>query len=302
MGSTAQGAGVSQPSPRLESEAPNCVVVGSSQESLTHSLESCGSESTADTGPAPHLTVSAQYPPSVKLDIRETYSDTVAGLERRNYVRKMCQKYNKWLVVSPHPHRYFLPSSRIREVQEIDIQTAVSKSRKPLILVKKPECYRKIFFVLCLMKLPTKIRLFIENQVDDEDLPLCVTGTGLLGVSRVLKSQAGTHSRTVKFRWNWDAEDFCKRQWVVLAPVFRRTKSIKIPHRSLHDRAVLPFVRSDEDAGEGSYGKITRVEMSPHHHNLMVSCFTSQAFLIMLIKTEKVQHLRGQDAEIKEQK
>lgn len=275
MGSTAQGAGVPQPPLRLEPDAPNYVVVSSSQTSLAHSLESCDSESTDDTGPAPYLALSAQCPPSEKLDIIETYSDTVAGLERRDYARKMCQKYNTWLKESPHPHRYFLPSSRIHEVQETDIQTAVSKSQKTLIPVRKPERYRKIFFVLCLMKLPTKIRMFIENQVDDEDLPLCVTGTGLLGVSRVLKSQAETHSRTVKFRWNWDAEDFCKRQWVVLAPVFRRTKSTKIPHHSLHDRAVLPFVCSDEDAGEGSYGKVTRVEMSPHHHNLTVSRFNS---------------------------
>lgn len=301
-GLTAQGAGVSQQPSRVESGAPNYVVVGSSQESLAHSLESCGSESTADTRPAPHLAVSAQCPLGIKLDIIETYNDTAAGLERRDYARKMCQKYNKWLVESPHPHRYFLPSSRIYEVQGYDIETAVSKSRKTSIPVKNPERYRKIFFVLCLMKLPTKIRMFVEGQVDDEDLPLCVTGTGLLGVSRVLKSQAGSYSRTVKFRWNWDAEDFCKRQWVVLAPIFKRTKSTKIPHCSLHDRAVLPFVDSGEDAREGSYGKVTRIEISPDHHNLTVSHFTYHAFLILLIRTEKIRHLRCQNAEIEKRR
>ena len=300
MGSTVQGAGVPGRPPRLESEAPNCVVLESSQGSLAHSLESCGSESPAETGPAPHLVVSAR-PPSEKLDIIETYSNPLAGLERRDYARKMCQKYNEWLVESPHPHRYFLPISRIHEIQGIDIQTAVSSSRKPPILVKKPERYRKIFFVLCLMKLPTKIRMFIENQVDDEYLPLCGSGTGLLGVSRVLKSQNVTHSNTVKFKWNWDARDFYKLQWVVLAPIFEKTKDTKIPHCSLHDKDVLPFVGNGVDAGEGGYGKVTHIKMSPDHNNLTVSRFTSYAFLITLIKTEKVQHVRYQNAEIEQQ-
>lgn len=212
-------------------------------------------------------------PSSSRRDMSKIYTDELdlRNLERGKYAQKLFERFSRMTEESPHPHRPFLPSSKFRQIHVSDICTALQKSRRAPVQVEDPENYRKIFFVLCLLKLPTKIRKFIKCRVRDADLPLCVADSR--GFWKVLRSQDGSNTNIVKFKMRSDADDFCKRQWVVLAPKFEgcNTDEKSIPHYDLNHRHVLPFKPNFEIKREGSYGEVTRVEIFPDHHSLAVS-------------------------------
>ncbi|KAJ8110946.1 hypothetical protein OPT61_g6344 [Boeremia exigua] len=216
-----------------------------------------------------------------KADILEESANELdpRHFERGKYAQKLCERFTGMLSESPHPHRPFLRNSKFNEIHGSDVCTALEKSRKTRISVDDPQNYRRILFVLGLLKLPTKIRKFIKHGVCDADLPLCIVG--LWKNTRMLRSRDSLKTNTVKFGW-LDAEDFCRRQWVVLPPKFGACKSNAktdaktdaksdtkvVPHYELDSKAAMPFKKTSV-IREGSYGEVTQVEIFPDHHSLL---------------------------------
>lgn len=235
----------------------------------------------------------AQHPPTRPMDPRKvpspigsqstvearietppnTIAETTGGrLERWKYATKMCKRFNNAIKPSPHPHRHFLPHSELRKIGGHEVRRALSMSRKAAISVETPELYRKLLVVLCLIKLPTKVRMFIQSRICDADLPLCVAEVpGKRRDTRVLQSKNGSGTNTVRFKWKSDAEDFYRRQWVVLAPTFITSEDNPVPHHTLQSKEVLPFYSSHQNGRGGSYGEVSYVEICADHHNLAVS-------------------------------
>jgi hypothetical protein len=63
----------------------------------------------------------------------------------------------------------------------------------------------------------------------------------------------------------WDTssiDDFCKKQWMFLAPVF----SSKILNLQLHADHILPFTSQDGDKKSGAFGEVHQVAVHEKHY------------------------------------
>jgi hypothetical protein len=211
---------------------------------------------------------------------------TPGRLDRWTYAYRMCRRMNKLTERSLHWHREWVPESELAKISVTEIKVALCQSRKKPIDVQRPEAYRRILAVLYFMKQPTKLRRFMESGVSDLHLPLRVAensgGKALVCASPIeedIKSSATiAEQRIVRLKKREDAEEFCDRQWTVLAPVFTRSEAEPIPHRCMIEKMVLPFksaVRSDR---RGSFGEVSHVEIHPDHYGTEVCQHATLAF------------------------
>lgn len=186
----------------------------------------------------------------------------------------MCRKVNDMTERSLQWHREWLPESEIEKISQTEVTTALLRSRKRPIEVKRPEQYRRILAILYFMKQPTKIRRFIESGICDTDLPLCLADdSGRKGVTCTLRSQKESDNASkVRFKKREEAEEFCNRQWTVLAPVFVQSEAEPIPHKSLRKETVLPFRTTLRSDRKGAFGEVSHVEIHPDHYKPAVCC------------------------------
>lgn len=56
-------------------------------------------------------------------------------------------------------------------------------------------------------------------------------------------------------------KQFCKNQWEFLAPVFSNENS----NVELHEHAILPFIRKEDDVKSGAFGEVHQVAIHPSH-------------------------------------
>jgi hypothetical protein len=164
-------------------------------------------------------------------------------------------------------HVKFLPEQRIPElVDSSSISLELTRSRKGSLMTYAPELFRKVQTILYLIDLPTKIRLFVSNNVCDADLPLeLLPGTKESDKSITLRSIKHPEVQ-VTFRKRLDAEDFVKHQWSVLAYIFHPRTNAKVPHHKLRDDEILPFQGQKLVGRQGSSGKVFETRIHPDHH------------------------------------
>jgi hypothetical protein len=157
-----------------------------------------------------------------------------------------------------------------------------------MISVRAP----KLFAILVCLKLGHFIVDFLEEQIDDEDLPFerCDDierpGGGNLCSHR-------TPQHPIKCMLDWDQSDiidFDRDQWYVLAPIFRGNEEMEVPHYELRDNGVLPFVEDEEQKRPviGGFSTVWRVVIH-HAHQELYRCTDQQvsclAFLYLSFHT-----------------
>lgn len=162
------------------------------------------------------------------------------------------------------PHVTFLPDEKINGlVEPKDVNLELSRSRTEPLVTDAPEEFRKILTILYLLKLPRKIRRFVQRSVRDVDLPFdALINTESSRRCAVLRSK-NRPGAEVPFE---DAEDFVKHQWSALAYVFRPLKRPGVPHYKIPSEVILPFQSHRRLDREGASGQVYKTRIHPDYY------------------------------------
>lgn len=162
------------------------------------------------------------------------------------------------------PHVTFLPDEKIEKlVGPKDVILELSRSRTEPLVTDSPEEFRKILTILYLLKLPRKIRRFVQRSVRDMDLPFdAFTSTEPSGRCAILRSKNRPDAE-VPFE---DAEDFVKHQWSALAFVFRPLKRPGVPHYKIPSEVILPFQSHCRLGRKGAFGQVYKTRIHPDYY------------------------------------
>lgn len=105
----------------------------------------------------------------------------------------------------------------------------------------------KILIVLVLIEKPGHIVRFIANNVCDKDLPL-----------------TSGHEIFVDAKNSYFTDEFCRWQWVVLAPFIDFTAT---EHRVFNAQARMPFLDglAFSKTRQGAHGRVSKISIHDHH-------------------------------------
>jgi hypothetical protein len=146
-------------------------------------------------------------------------------------------------------------------------------SRKLLSFILKDG--RKIFAILIFSSFKSQalreaVTQFRRKKIGDVSLPI----TDVANVP---------FFKPPKQPWdNWSVRNFCKGQWIFLAPVFSNEK-LNLQLRADH---ILPFTSQDNDIKSGAFGEVHQVTVHPSHHTNPV--LTVRIFYICLDSVPQV--------------
>lgn len=149
----------------------------------------------------------------------------------------------------------------------VELVTALVCGDRPL---------RKVFTLLVIMNKLTDIKLFIDDGVTDESLPLSRNpksnseNTFQFESNRTSRKAAGQLGCFL----NWDAIDiwtFEEWQWTTLSPILKRGRRRNVKHLDLRDELPLPFTydsrhSSDGQVIEGGFSTVFKVHIHPANH------------------------------------
>lgn len=152
----------------------------------------------------------------------------------------------------------------------------------------KTQSFRKIFALLVILEATASIRLFLQDNVSDLDLPLVWPSNG--GMKGLCRKDADGHSlgEPLKCFSKWSRvklRNFYEYQWKLLAPFFSKTGKGEVKHYPLREDHILPFVEcngvSEEDSEKsGGYGKVSMVQIHPDHHDFEDPKLSSKGFAV----------------------
>lgn len=188
-------------------------------------------------------------------------------------------------------NKFFIPidilnSLLTQDAIEKELQTyGITRGRKDLSSYVKDihTKAKKIFAVLLCRSKGDSIFSFIDEGIGDKDLPLrrCEPRNAVsLGANNhalrlcIYGHQGcGLRSTSVESGWSrQDVRDFCRDQWLVLAPVFQQHQDGPIPHFELEDNVILPFIEEDKcQISSGGYGRVWKVKIHVAHQKLYTS-------------------------------
>jgi hypothetical protein len=164
-------------------------------------------------------------------------------------------------------HVAFLPDEKIDKlVQPKHVNLELSRSRTKALVTDAPGKFCKILTILYLLKLPKKIRRFVQRSVRDADLPFDAIPNESSGRCAVLRSKNRPDAR-VPFE---DAEDFVKHQWSVLAFAFRSLKAPRVPHYKIPSEVILPFQSHHPLDRKGASGLVYKTRIHPDYYDWKV--------------------------------
>jgi hypothetical protein len=188
---------------------------------------------------------------------------------------------------SPDGHKKFLPIGQLAEnVTQQAIQGELGRCKNHMRkheqkwrpLHAKEVCgddphksYRKIFALLVLLDRPYDIVAFIKEDLHDGELPLVIEhGPQGSKPSLELRRRGSAEIQPLKCFEGWterDIDDFARRQWAMLAPVFTKIEDKKDCHQLFSPETVLPFVSWEKGAHRSGHGQVYKVEIHPDHHD-----------------------------------
>ncbi|KAJ2981487.1 hypothetical protein NUW58_g6677 [Xylaria curta] len=126
---------------------------------------------------------------------------------------------------------------------------------------------------------PARIKLFIDADVCDADLPLALVRQDETDSSMpwVLRKTEAPHMPLMCFEgWSYSTvKQFEESQWSFLTPSFDAAERKNVPHYRFSPKTILPFkVSGGGDVWEGGFGRVRKVEIHPGHRNFntKVSC------------------------------
>ncbi|KAF7540978.1 hypothetical protein G7054_g965 [Neopestalotiopsis clavispora] len=133
---------------------------------------------------------------------------------------------------------------------------------------EKSSGFRKIFITLVIIAKPESIVEFIDEGVNDLELPL------------TLELDIDQHHGTLKAKklpeilnccegWSpLNIHNFHDYQWTTLAPFFgEKDKDEDAPHYILPDQITLPFTEHTAIAKRGGFGQVYKTRIHTQHHN-----------------------------------
>lgn len=129
----------------------------------------------------------------------------------------------------------------------------------------------KLFAILVCLKRGNLITDFLDEEIDDTDLPFVRSdNTARSGHFKLCSKK--TPDQPIKCMTSWDqarVNDFGRDQWCMLAPIFEYTDEIE--HYDLEDNCVLPWVEDEErsdQAIEGGFGSVWKIAIHPAHQQI----------------------------------
>lgn len=138
--------------------------------------------------------------------------------------------------------------------------------------------YKKVFVTLVLSEKINSIRLFLDDEVSDDDLPLAKVRredgrSKFFGLAR--RGEPDVSLRCFGDWTNLAIMRFEEWQWCALAPFFNRSERKNVGHWVLKDQIPLPFIadsRYDENIYdrlefEGGNSTVFKVDIHPEHHS-----------------------------------
>jgi hypothetical protein len=208
----------------------------------------------------------------------QEYSQTASepSFDDSNSVVSLSIKLRKALVASEAaPGSYFLPARTLertvtRESVREELGPRAEAEYYSRMVCPDPgdshHSLRRIFAILVLIEQLHLIETFINESLDDGNLPLLLRERD---DDSWLKTMYINGRELVSFcAWSqFLLDSFDHYQWFLLAPQFKfLDENGRIPSTKLPSRTILPFT-SLETKTTGNYGTITRVAIHPAHHN-----------------------------------
>lgn len=126
--------------------------------------------------------------------------------------------------------------------------------------------YIKIFAILVLIGRPARIKLFIDEDICDADLPLIKKLAE--GRFRELCRKSAPEVQLRCFE-GWDhlsMKEFEAYQWKLLAPSFERGSRRHIHHYAFDSKVILPFTYYSQRSESGTFGQVSKVKIHPDYH------------------------------------
>ncbi|KAH8896975.1 kinase-like protein [Thozetella sp. PMI_491] len=155
---------------------------------------------------------------------------------------------------------------------------------------QKIRSFRKIFAILVLVGRPSSIVKFVNEDLNDSDLPLAKVyrnrDTGAFDLRRVRRAEEPlkcfSKSWTQIHIWNFEFW-----QWATLSPFFGKGCERKeVNHYRFPDSTVLPFVKQRQKDLEGGSGRIFKVDIHPEHHNFDLNEASSKSFAVKCLRSK----------------
>ncbi|KAM0810032.1 putative Protein kinase [Seiridium cardinale] len=146
--------------------------------------------------------------------------------------------------------------------------------------------YLKIMAILILIERPARIKLFIDADISDRDLPLfeCPKekGTQRHGLC---KKDSNVPLKLFDVWRRCSIERFEEHQWIFLTPFFESADRKSVPHYQFSQKQILPFKFSRKhDIREGGFGWVHMVEIPPDHHDFKQSNARNSYFAVKTLK------------------
>lgn len=135
----------------------------------------------------------------------------------------------------------------------------------------KHKSFRKIFTILVRIREVSMISRFVEADISDLDLPLYRTADGAGLCRRDDHGNSNNEQNKCCYGWSFfGMEDFERYQWMTLAPCFEESQYNSVPHLTLRDGTVLPFIQippeEDDSERNGGYGRVFMRRIHPEFH------------------------------------
>lgn len=135
---------------------------------------------------------------------------------------------------------------------------------------------RKIFCLLLIMDKLVDIKLFIDDGVFDECLPLMRLSRPHSGNTLRAGPSSSSERPIQQLRCfdNWNKIDiwtFQEWQWTTLSPILKQGKRRNVKHLILHDEQSLPFTTDSRQSSvseviEGGFSTVFKVHIHPANH------------------------------------
>jgi hypothetical protein len=119
----------------------------------------------------------------------------------------------------------------------------------------------RLFATLAYIERLETVVTFLDEGVSDDDLPVHFEDFEDSEHGCTFTSKSG---KRISSLTNWKpkaSDEFCTRQWWMMAPIFRRGH-----HHEFENCAVLPFTFI-EDIGDSASGTTFAVKIHPSHHD-----------------------------------
>jgi hypothetical protein len=257
-------------------------VVSGAQQLQVPSVRSLHQQSISETSTLHSTTSEAGRPDGLDLSLNRNrvLSDSPSdeSLPSESTLRdKLCNARHEWPEGS---FRYFIPVDDFNRIVtpdsillEVERCAMIFKSDEERLQIVQEISISapKLFAILVILKRSRFIIEFLDEAIDDTDLPFVrYDNTSKSGHFKLCSRK--TPDQPIKCMMMWDqarVNDFGRDQWCFLAPIFEYHDHIN--HYELDDNCVLPWVEDEERshrAVEGGYGSVWKIAIHPAHQRI----------------------------------